>query len=73
VHLVSFIIRIYYDAVYLNGNLVLWYIKVSLHKCVWNMLLFGTKFALNQDFLFLCVVFHRDWCSSTGGLRLTSY
>ena len=52
---------------------VLSYIKSSLHNYFWNILLFITKFALKQDLLFLCAVFHIDWCSSTSGLRLNLY
>jgi len=55
------------------NQLVLSYIKWSLHNCLWNMLLFNTKFVLNQDLLFLCALFHTDWCSSKSGLRLTLY
>jgi len=58
---------------HLNGNLVLWYIKFLLHNYFWNMLLFSTKLALNQNPLFLCAVFHTDWRSSGNGLRLTSF
>jgi hypothetical protein len=54
-------------------NLLFRACKSSLHNLFWSMLLYNTNFTLNQDLLFLCAVFHIDWCSSTSGLRLTLY